>query len=508
MISLKQPGISRDVLAGLTLAAVGIPEVMGYTRIIGTPVITGLYTLLLPVILFALFGSSRRLVIGADSATAAVVAAALVGMASHSTPEYVELTALIALISGVLLLLARVLHLGFVANFLSRTVLIGFLSGVGVQVAIGELRGMDTDTPSLILAAAALVVLFGFQFFAPRWPGALIAVVVSIIASYTLDFHSMGIAILGDVPSGLPEFSLPTLSFANVTTLMTVSISCVFVILAQSAATARAYALRYGESLDEDRDLIGLGLANLGAALSGTFVVNGSPTKTEILDAAGGRSQWAQLTTALTVLLVLLFLTGPLAYLPRMLLTAIVFMIGVRLIDWRGLKDIQQKSRSEFLLALLTAATVVFIGVEQGIALAMVLSLLNHVRNSYEPRTALVTPGAEGEWKLVPVSSAACYSPGLLIYWFGADLFYANADRFVQELEVLADSCQPKWLAIQADAITDIDYSAGNEVHQILNKLAARGITVVWVQMNAAQAPIGRRFSTVAECAQAYEDAK
>ena len=210
-------------------------------------------------------------------------------------------------------------------------------------------------------------------------------------------------------------------------------------IVAQSAATARAYAARHRESLDENADLLGLSAANAAAALSGTFVVNGSPTQTAMVEGSGGRSQLAHLATAAVVAFVLLFLTGPLQYLPQCVLGAIVFTIAIGLVDLHGLRDIRRESPGEFWLALVTAAVVVVIGVEQGILLAMVLSLLRHVRHSYRPHTAVLVEDGAGQWRPTPAVPGALSGPGLVIFQFGADLFYANAGRFAEDVRGLVE---------------------------------------------------------------------
>ena len=311
--------IGPDIMAGITLAALGIPEVMGYTKIIGTPVITGLYTLFLPVLIYALFGSSRHLVVSADSATAAIVAAGLTALSfTPNTPRYVALTSLVGLVAAGILLLARIVRLGFLADFLSRTVLVGFLSGVGIQVALGELHEMlgiekggggflrqllftfrhlsEAHLPSLLIALAVLVVIIGFEVWVPRFPGALLAVIGMTVASAYFHWDDQGIRVVGVVPSGLPSLGLPKVTWNDVTLVLPIAFSCFIVILAQSAATSRAYALRYREHFSQNVDLVGLSLANAAAGCSSTFVVNGSPTKTAMVDTAGGRSQWSHLT--------------------------------------------------------------------------------------------------------------------------------------------------------------------------------------------------------------------
>jgi high affinity sulfate transporter 1 len=508
LLPFDQTRLTPDILAGMTLAALGIPEVMGYTKIIGTPVVTGLYTMLLPMLAFGLFGSSRHLVVSADSATAAMVAAALTAMSFVAySPQYVALTSLVGLVAAVILLAARVLRLGFLADFLSRTVLVGFLSGVGIQVAFGELHGMlglekvghgffghlaylaehlsETQFPYLYISLAVLTVIVGFEKLSPRFPGALFAVVGMIAASAYFRWEDHGIKTVGEVPGGLPRLALPDVTWENVRQVLPISISCFIVILAQSAATSRAYALRYRDPFNQNLDLVGLACANAASGCSGTFVVNGSPTKTAMVDTAGGRSQVSHLSTAAMVLLVLLFLTKPLAFLPNAVLATIVFLIGVKLFDHRGLAEISRKKPGEFAVAVATAATVVLVGVEEGILFAMVVSLLQFVRRSYQPHTAVIMRDEHDEWRMEPAVPGKMIEPGLVVYWFGAELFYANAGHFTSEVHrLVAESPTPvKWFVIDASAITALDFTAGKALKELQQDLAEEGVVLALSRM-------------------------
>jgi sulfate permease, SulP family len=472
----------RDALAGLQLAAMNIPQALGYTKIAGTPVITGLYTLLFPLVAFAAFGSSRFLVVAADSATAAILAGGLGDLAPLASPRYVALAGTVALLTGGFLLIARLLKLGFLADFLSQTVLVGFLTGVGFQVGIavlGELLGLEVhsrrsigqlfevvrDLPQLrmitpLISAVVVAVILGLRWLAPKMPGALIAVAGAIAASMFWDLAGHGVAVVGPVTGGLPRLGLPAMTWHDINQLVPIAGSCVVMIVAQSAATARFYAARHHQRLDEDADLIGLSAANAAAALSGTFVVDGSPTQTAMVEASGGQTQLAQIATAAVVAIVLLFLTKPLQYLPRCALGAIVFVIAARLVDLGGLRDIQRESPGEFVLALLTAAIVVLIGVEPAIILAMVLSLFRVLNHSYHPQTGVLVQGEQGLWETKPAVAEAFTEPGLVIYRFGAAVFYANAGLFAHEVRMLARGSGVRWLVVDAEAITNVDYSA------------------------------------------------
>jgi high affinity sulfate transporter 1 len=541
LLPLKTTELGPDIIAGITLAALGIPEVMGYTKIIGTPIITGLYTLFLPVLVFAIFGSSRHLVVSADSATAAMVAAGLTALSfTSNTPHYVELTSTIALVTAGILLLARLLRLGFLADFLSRTVLVGFLTGVGIQVAGGELHEMlgiekgghgflrqifftfqhigETHMPTLMIALGVLIIIVGCEFLVPRFPGGLLAVIGMTTANALLHWGAHGVRAVGAVPSGLPHVGIPHPPMSDVYLVLPVSFSCFIVILAQSAATSRAYALRYHDAFNQNADLIGLSFANAIAGCSGTFVVNGSPTKTAMVDTAGGRSQWAHVTTAVVVLMVLLFFTKPLSYLPNAVLAAIVFQIGLKLVDFHGLAAIRRAAPREFILALTTAAIVVIFGVEQGILLAVLVSLLMHVRHSYRPHTGVVVRDEMEHWRLDDSIPGKMAEPGMVMFWFGAGLFYANVSFFAEQIhKLIHHSDSPvRWLVLDARAITELDYSAGRALVELHEELSKKDIVlaliVVQVQHQGYLERLGlldligtnRIFQSRYDCIQAY----
>ena len=282
---------------------------------------------------------------------------------------------------------------------------------------------------------------------------------------------------------------LPDLSWRDAEILLPVAGSCLVMIVAQSAATSRAYATRHHQKLDENADLVGLAAANTAAAFSGTFVVNGSPTQTAMVESSGGANQLAHLVTAGVVVLVLIFLTGPLQFLPNCVLGAVVFTIAVRLIDLRALGAIRRESPGEFTLAVTTAAVVVFVGVEQGILLAMSLSLLRIVHHSYRPHTAVLEQTRDGIWHLNPVVPGAITEPGLVLYRFGAPLYYANANRFSEETRMLATSAPLRWLIIDAGAITNVDFTAARVVRELQEDLSGQGTGLVFAHVQSDLKP-------------------
>lgn len=504
ILPIRKSQVPFDIIAGITLATLAIPQVMGYAKIAGVPVVYGLYTLLIPLAVFALFGNSRHLVVAADSATAALLATALVTMALPGSPEYVALAGMVALLAAGFLILARIFKLSFIADFLSRTVLIGFLTGVGIQVDLSQIPEMfgvlkEGDNPilqiitiftkeipqmnglTIVLSVLVLVVILWGSRSMKKVPWAFLVVIGTIIASWALALEVYGVKMIGAVPAGLPSVAFPLIPLDRILDLLGVAAACFIVILAQSALTSRAYAMRHGEKFDEDGDLVGLGLSNVAAGMSGTFVVNGSPTMTEVADTSGGKSQLAQLVTVGIVLVVLLFLTLPLSYLPDAVLATIVFTIGIHLIDLKGMKELLDRRPVEFGVAFITAVAVIFVGVRWGIILAIVLSIIAHLRHSYQPLNFLLVEAPNRGWLFTPLESGNQAAPGLLIYMFGANLYYANEARFTSEILEIVKTANPpvKWLCISASSIHDIDFSGSEALRQLHGELKNRGITLV-----------------------------
>jgi high affinity sulfate transporter 1 len=519
MRSYRREWFLRDVIAGVTLSAVAIPECMGYTSIAQTPIVTGLYTIIFPTLVFALLGSSRLLVVGADSATAALLAAGLGGAAiagaTPGSPEWLAYASVVALICGGLLLLARIFKLGFLGDFLSASVLIGFLTGVGVQVATGQIPDMlgipkgtggwlqqqwdvltslgSVQWPTLAYAATTILIIKGFERFLPKVPGAVVAVLLLIGVSTVLDSSAKGVEVVGPVQGGFPPIGLPDVTLDDVTsnmaTLLAIGFSCFILIIAQSAATSRSFAMKHGQPVDINRDIAGLAGASVAAGLSGTFVVNGSPTKTQILDGQGGRTQMANLTMSGVTLLVVLFFTAILTNMPKSVLGAIVFLIGLSLIDIAGLRTVAAARRVEFWIAVVTAVVVCAVGVEQGIVLAIVVSILDLVRRQYRPKDFVVGVDVDGKPSFLPATPGTQSAPGLIIFRYDASLFYANANRFVDEVEALVESAPApvEWLVLDLSAVNDIDYSAGRAMVGLVDYLDAKGVVLVVVGADAAQ---------------------
>ena len=397
-----------------------------------------------------------------------------------------------------MLILARLLRLGFLGDFLSASVLIGFLTGVGISVLTGQLPDMlgipkgtgnwfeqqwstlthltDASLWTVAFAAGTLLIIVGCKLISRKIPGAVIAVILSIVLSNVLDASSHGVAVIGPVQGGMPPFGLPQgLDLGDIPAVMGVALSCFFLIVAQSAATSRSFAMKHSERVDINKDIVGLAGANIAAGLTGTFVVNGSPTKTEILDEQRGRSQMANITMSLVVIVVVLFLTKYLTNMPVAVLAAIVFMIGLGLVDLKGLRRIQVARISEFVIALVTAIVVFAWGVEEGIILAIALSVLELVRRAYTPSDFLVGVNKGGQPTYTPAEPGSESLPGLLVFRFDSRLFYANASLFVDRIQELISAAPShiRWLILDCSSIGDIDYSASLNLAGLIEALHA-----------------------------------
>lgn len=495
--------LRADLLAGLTLAAVAIPEAMGYSSIAHVPPVAGIYTLILPAVVFALLGSARLMVVGADSATAALLASGIAGLGvaglARDTSEWLAWASLIAIVTGVMLAAARLLRLGFLGDFLSSAVLVGFLAGTGLSVLTGQVPGMlgidggegrvwqrwativthlgHVDAAAVGFAALTLLALIGGARFAPRFPMAVVVVVASIVVVSVAGWGT-SVPVVGALHGGWPQFGWPSgITLADAGRVVTISLGATVVILAQSAATARSFAQRHGESADVDRDILGLAGANLVAGFSGTFVVNGSPTRTALLDEQRGRTQVANLVVAAIALIVVVYFDGLLANLPHAVLAAIVSVIAARLIDVSRFRRIWRMRRVEFGIAVVAGAVVVVFGVEVGVITAMVVSLLELVRRQYRPEKFLVGVGDGGTRRFEAAQPGRQSLPGLIIFRYDADLFYANAGRFADDVTALVRGApEPvRWLVLDASAMSDVDYSASTVLRDLISYIHSTG---------------------------------
>jgi sulfate permease, SulP family len=490
-----------DLLAGMTVAAYLVPQVMAYAEVAGLPPITGLWAAVAPLVPYAILGSSRQLSVGPESSTALMTATAVGVLVAGDQQNYAGTAAALALAVGAICLICWLARLGFLANLLSHPVLIGYMAGIaglmivsqlgkvsGIAVegdsVLSELRSFVTHLgevhlPTLLVAAGTFILLVAFQRLLPRWPGPLIAMVLAAVAVAVLDVDQMGVKTIGSVPRGLPPAAIPDFSTIDLGTLLPAALGVTIVAYTDNVVTARAFAARRREVIDARQEFLALGAANLGAGLFSGFPVSSSGSRTVIGDAVGSRTQLYSLVTATIVLLTMLFLGLALATFPLAALGALVVFAALRLIDFAELRRIARFRRSELFLALATTAAVLIFDVLYGIAVAVALSILDLLRRIARPHDGILgyVPGMAGMHDIDDYATGR-QVPGLLVYRYDAPLFFANAEDFKRRALASVDAADPpvEWFLLNAEANTEVDLTAVDALEEVRRTLAGRGI--------------------------------
>ena len=501
--------IQRDLVAGMLIVAIAIPLSMGMAEVAGMPPVAGLYSCVLPLIAYALLGSSRQLVIALDASTAALLAAAVTPLAGGDAETYATLAGLVALLVGAILVLAGVLRLGFLGNFLSQPAILGYQAGLAIVVTVSQLptllgisleedgtiqqlaeivRRLDeTNVPTLLVGLVSLALILALRAWKPAVPGALIAVAVATIAVEAFDLVQEGVSVLGALPSGLPALTLPSPTLHEAAALIAPAAGIALVAAADTIASARAFAQRGGYRLEPNLDLIGLGAANLSSGVSGGISVSASAARTAVAESVGSRSQVAGVSAALLMIAVLLFFTRPLQNVPNAALAAVVISAVLRLIEVPALRRSWRVRRSEFLVALATTAGAVAFGLLQGILIAVAVSILDFVRRATLPHDAVIgrIEGRQGLFDVARYPDART-ERGLVLYRFDAALFYANAERFLERALRLVDGTPDvKWFVLDASVISDVDVTAARTLVELDDELDQRGVELVLVDLLA-----------------------
>ena len=493
--------LRRDVLAGLTVAAYLVPQVMAYATVAGLPPVVGLWAALVPLAVYAVLGSSRQLSVGPESTTALMTATALGPLAAGDPGRYAALAAAAALLVGAICFVAGLVRLGFLADLLSHPVLIGYMTGVAVIMVgsqLGKVTGVSVEGdefldqirsfvdglgelhwPTLALAAAVLIVLLVIARLAPRLPGPLIAILVAAAAVSVFSLHRNGIKVVGDIPSGLPTPGLTGMPAADLMALVIPAAGIAIVAFNDNVLTARTFAVRHGQDIDANAELRALGVCNVGAGLMRGFPVSSSGSRTALGDAVGGRTQLYSLVTLVFVLVVMLFGRGVLATFPSAALGALVVYAAVRLIDVSEFKRLARFRRSEVLLALTTTVAVLVLGVLYGVLAAIGLSILELLRRMARAHDGVLgfVPGVAGMHDVDDYPEADLL-PGLLVYRYDAPLFFANAENF-RERAIAAVNDYPgpvEWFVLNAEANVEVDLTALDALDRLRSELERRGI--------------------------------
>jgi high affinity sulfate transporter 1 len=502
LLSYRRKWLRGDILAGLTVAAYLIPQCMAYGELAGVEPVAGLWAILPPMIIYAIFGSSTQLSIGPESSTAVMTAVAIAPFAATRSDTYISLAALLAIIMGLVCIAGYIAKLGFLADLLSKPVLIGYMAGIALIMIggqIGKIAKIEIEadaffgqisefisklelahTPTLILGIAVLIFLFVLQRRFPTAPIPLIAVLLSTAAVAIFNLNNRGVAVVGEIPAGLPQFALPQISFQDLSSLVAAAVGISIVGYSDNVLTARAFANRHNYKIDANQELLALGLANLGNGLMQGFPISSSGSRTVIGDSVGSKSQLFSLVAMVAVIVVLLFLRPVLALFPKAALGAIVIYAATRLIEITEFIRLYRFRRSEFLLAIVTTLAVLATDILVGVGIAVSLSVIELFSRVARPHDAVLgtVPDLAGLHDIEDWEGAKTI-PGLLMYRYDAPLCFANAENFKQRslLAIKAESVPVEWFVLNMEANVEIDITAIDMLSELRAELASKNIT-------------------------------
>jgi high affinity sulfate transporter 1 len=506
------PGLTRqnaaaEAVQGVTLVAIAVPLNIGYAQIAGLPPTAGLYALVVPAVLYALTVSSRQLVASPDAAAAALVASSVGGLAVAGSDTYLQLALAQAVISGVLLLAFGFLGLGFVANFLSKPILIGFVGGLALDILVSQVAKMlgvkinsggefveklgellsglpHANVVSILLSAGSVTILLLGRRLARAVPWALIVLVVATVLTVAASLEDHGVSVLGEVAAGPPTFTWPALDLAQWFSVVPSAIALTLVVTAEGLLVSRSYSEKRGYPIDPNRELVAFGVGNAASGLSGGFAVGSSTSRTAFMDAAGSRTQLPSIVAAVLTLLLLLFGTGLLADIPSPAIGAIVAVAVVPLVGVGELRELWHLDRYEFAVAAACFLGTLLIGAIPGILISFVLALVNLTRRAANPGVDLLGASVDADQALPVVTGAAVVTgPGVVVLRFSAPIFFANVgvlrDRVHEVVEAAVDADVPvRHLVLDLEGVTDIDVTGSEGLGQVKAWLEDRGITL------------------------------
>ena len=546
LLTYQRRWLRQDLVAGLVLTALLVPQGMAYAELAGLPPITGLYTTILCLVGYAVFGPSRVLVLGPDSALGPMIAATVIPLtAAEGDPDRaVAYASVLALMVGAITVLAGLFKLGFVAELLSKPTQIGYMNGLALTIVVSQLpklfgfsidaeglrdetaafvRGLadgETVAAALGVGVASLALILICQRALPRVPGVLVAVVLAIAAVTLFDLQDRGVRVVGPMPEGLPPFTVPSVALDDVSLLLAGAAGIALVSLTDTISTASVFAARAGAEIDGDREMVGVGAANIAAGLFQGFPISTSGSRTAVAAQNGAKTQVTGLVGAVAILVLLVVAPGLLRNLPQPALAAVVIAASMSLADIGGLRRLRRQRRSDFRLALAAFLGVAFLGVLPGIGIAVGLSILNVFRRAWRPHDAVLgrVSGMAGyhDSRFTPTTH---HLPGLVIYRFDAPLFYANARTFRDQVRRLARTePHPRWIVVAAEPITDVDTTAADVLEELDRELEAAGTSLVFAELKT---PVRQKveryeltktidpehfFETITQAVTAYRD--
>ncbi len=495
-------------MAGVAVAAIAVPQAMAYAQLAGAPLIAGLYAALFAMLAFALFTTSRHVIVGPDAAMAALTGAIVIPLAAGNATVAATLAAILSILIGLACFAGVIMRIGFVAEFLSRPILLGYMGGLALTVIASQaskLFGLaapiginflrivvflfgnilHASVPIMLVSATLILLSIIVQKYLKRIPGSLAILVMATVASAIFGFSSKGIPILGNIPTGIPLPHLPGIHLSSVESLFIPAIAIMLVSYSNTVATARSFAAKQFEHVENSQELAGLGFANVASGMFGGIPVAASGARTAINHTAKAQTQVSQLFGALTIALTLLFLAPLLRYLPVCALAVIIIMAVLHLFDFNELKSIWHAWRSEAVLAIVTIIGVVILGIMQGLLLAVFLAIANLIRKSSVPTDAVLGVAADNSIRDMSRPPKTHTIPGIIMYRFDAPLYFGNSNYFRERvLQLIAEAKEPVyWLLWDAETITSIDSSAGQMLFGLTHELHARNITFAIARM-------------------------
>jgi len=507
----KLPWLMQDISAGLVLTAILIPAGMGYAEAAGLPAIYGLYTTIIPLVAYAIFGPSRILVLGPDSALIPLISITILPLAKGDPLRAIAIAGMLAILSGGMCIIAGLAKFGFITELISKPIRYGYLNGIALTVIIGQLPKVfglsitgnsiweellsfgqnihdgKTNITALVIGLSCLIVILGLKKIAPKISGVLIAVIGAALVSFLFDLsHQAGILIVGSLPEGLPTFQIPNIAPVEFKTLFSSALAIALVSFADMSILSRTFAVRGGYRVDRNQELIALGIANIAAGLFQGFSVSSSASRTPVAEAAGAKTQITGLVGAVCIALVLFFAPMLLQNLPQAALSAVVISAGIAIFEISGTLRLYKLRRFEFALSIVCFAGVAFLGVIQGIFIAVGLAILAFVWSAWRPHYAVLgrVDGIKGYHDVVRHPEAR-HIPGLVIFRWDAPLFFANAEIFCEMVmqAVVTAPTVTNWVLVAAEPVTDIDLTASDAIAELDKTLAQAGIELCFAEM-------------------------
>ena len=531
--------LPSEISGGITLAALIIPLNIGYAQVAGLPPVFGLYAGIIPLVIFALFTSSRHVVGSPDAPISAILGALLIGFAPIGDPLRVQYALALALLCGLLFFLFWLFRLAFLANFLSRAVLAGFITGLGIEVLTNQVRRIlgaahtegtglasiahqfhetmqtSVDTTgyfveltalfesiphanlySVAIGLSAFIIVRLMKKYAPKAPAALIALILMTVIVAVLGLDQKGVKVLGEMPSGLPSFTLPNIPLSDYLRLLPGALAVVGITLCEALLLVRSCSRKHNTKADGNQVLFAYGMSSIASGFSGSLISGPSASRTAAMDAAGSRTQLSSLVAAATVALVMVFFTDQLAYLPTAALAGVVASAVLNLIEVGELRELWHIRRSEFWIAIVCLVSVLVFGPLQAVIIAFLLAMIDLLRRASKPGAWVLREAPDGSHFVPEETDHAPDTSGIIIYRFGAPLYFANSSFFEEEVEKLVTQAATpvKWFVLDAEAMVDIDTTGEETLHQVVTSLAKRDITVAVSRANQSTIDLLSRY--------------